>query len=240
VVAGRQPADEPARARENGSGDLELGLDSLDQGTRYLLLTAIVVPRPIAWVSTVDRAGNRNLAPYSYFNICSVTPPIVHFTSIEAKHSIANVRETEEFVINIVSSDLAEAMCISSAEFPHGEDEFGWAKLDATASVRVRPPRVRRAKVALECRLRKLVEMGEGTMAFGDVLHVHLDRSVSSDGRVDPVLLAPVGKLSDTHYTTVTDVYDLEIPQEVERQVQDCRIDSSPAGPRSPVRRGAV
>lgn len=213
------------------SGGLEFDLERLDPRERYFLLTSVVVPRPIAWVSTLDARGNRNLAPYSYFNACSATPPIVHFTSTAAKHSITNVRDTGEFVVNIVSADLAQAMRTSAATFPADQDEFRWAELDDAPSLRVRPPRVRAAKVALECRLRKLLEMGEGTIAFGDVLHIHVDRSVWSDGRVDPELLAPVGRLSGMTYTTVTDVYRLDIPDEIKRQVEDYRIQGGPAGP---------
>jgi flavin reductase (DIM6/NTAB) family NADH-FMN oxidoreductase RutF len=216
---------------ESEPRDLELDLDSLDPRARYFLLTAAVVPRPIAWVSTVDAQGNRNLAPYSYFNICSATPPIVHFTSTAPKHSIANVKTTGEFVVNIVSGELAQAMRTTSAVFGTGEDEFGWARLDAAPSARVGPPRVARAKVALECRLRKLLEMGEGTMAFGDILHVHVDGSVWRDGRIDPTLLAPVGRLSGLSYTTVTDVYSLDIPEEIQRQVEDYRIQGGSAEP---------
>jgi flavin reductase (DIM6/NTAB) family NADH-FMN oxidoreductase RutF len=226
--------DMPHDGRPSSGGephDLEFDLASLDPRSRYFLLTGAVVPRPIAWVSTVDEHDNRNLAPYSYFNACSATPPIVHFTSTAPKHSIANVKATGEFVVNIVSEELAQAMRISSAVFESGQDEFEWAQLDATPSVRVRPPRVARAKVALECRLRRLLEMGEGTMAFGDVLHVHVDRSVWRDGRIDPTLLAPVGRLSGLNYTTVTDVYQLDVPEDVQRQVDDYRIQGGLAGP---------
>lgn len=224
------PADRTS-ASQAQPRDLEFDLDSLDPRARYFLLTSVVVPRPIAWVSTVDERGNRNLAPYSYFNACSATPPIVHFTSTAPKHSIANVKATGEFVVNIVSDDLAQAMRTTSAVFGPGEDEFEWAQLDAAPSVRVRAPRVACAKVALECRLRKLLEMGEGTMAFGDVLHVHVDGSVWRDGRVDPALLGPVGRLSGLDYTTVTDVYRLEIPEAIKRRVEDYRIQGGPAGP---------
>jgi flavin reductase (DIM6/NTAB) family NADH-FMN oxidoreductase RutF len=226
--------DVSAPSQDGGEGDsedLELDLDALDARARYFLLTSVVVPRPIAWVSTLDVHGKRNLAPYSYFNACSATPPIVHFTSTAAKDSLANVRETGEFVINIVSGELAQAMRTTSALFPSSEDEFHWAGLEAAASVRVAPPRVRQAKVALECGLRELIEMGEGTMAFGDVLHIHVDRSVWSDGRVDPALLAPVGRLSGMNYTTVTDVYRLDIPERIKQQVEDYRIQGGPAGP---------
>jgi flavin reductase (DIM6/NTAB) family NADH-FMN oxidoreductase RutF len=218
-------------APQSESRDLEFDLASLDPRSRYFLITGAVVPRPIAWVSTVDEHGKRNLAPYSYFNACSATPPIVHFTSTAPKHSIANVKTTGEFVVNIVSGELAQAMRTSSAVFESGQDEFEWAQLDAAPSVRVRPPRVARAKVALECRLRKLLEMGEGTMAFGDVLHVHVDGSVWRDGRIDPTLLAPVGRLSGVNYTTVTDIYRLDIPEEIQRRVEDYGIQGGPAGP---------
>jgi flavin reductase (DIM6/NTAB) family NADH-FMN oxidoreductase RutF len=211
--------------------DLELDLEELDPRARYFLLTSVVVPRPIAWVSSVDRDGTRNLAPYSYFNACSATPPIVHFTSTTSKDSISNVRDSGEFVVNIVSAELAQAMRTTSAVFPAGEDEFEWAGVQAAPSLRVRPPRVLGAKVALECRLRQLLEMGEGTMAFGDVLHVHVDRSIWRDGRVDPELLAPVGRLSGLNFTTVERVYRLDIPEEIKRVVEDYRIQGGPAGP---------
>jgi flavin reductase (DIM6/NTAB) family NADH-FMN oxidoreductase RutF len=230
------PDDQDMPAERRSSSEprpRELDLDSLDPRARYFLLTSIVVPRPIAWVSTVDERGNRNLAPYSYFNICSATPPIVHFTSTAPKHSIANVKATGEFVVNIVSDDLAQAMRTTSATFEPGEDEFEWARLEAAPSVRVGAPRVARAKVALECRLRKLLEMGEGTMAFGDVLHVHVDGSVWRDGRVDPTLLEPVGRLSGMSYTTISDVYSLEIPEDIRRRVEDYRVRGGAAGPDS-------
>lgn len=235
-AGGATGADGPqAQDGTTGTGGddsgLEFDLQSLDPRARYFLLTSVVVPRPIAWVSTLDADGNRNLAPYSYFNICSATPPIVHFTSSAPKHSIANVRQTREFVVNIVSAELAQAMRTTSATFPAGQDEFGWAGLAAAESLRVRPPRVRSAKVALECRLRKLLQMGEGTIAFGDVLHVHLDRSIWHDGRVDPELLAPVGRLSGMSYATVKDVYRLDIPDDVKRRVADYEIRGGPAGP---------
>jgi flavin reductase (DIM6/NTAB) family NADH-FMN oxidoreductase RutF len=210
---------------------LELDPAALQARERYFLLTSIVVPRPIAWVSTLDAQGARNLAPYSYFNACSATPPIVHFTSTTSRDSIANVRATGEFVVNIVSEDLAEAMRISSAAFDGGEDEFEHAGLRAAPSHTVKPPRVAQAKIALECRLRQILEIGEGTMAFGDVLHVHVERSVYRDGQVDPTLLRPVGRLSGRHYTTVADVYELELPADVRGRAGDYRVRGGPAGP---------
>ncbi|MGA8365330.1 MAG: flavin reductase family protein [Solirubrobacteraceae bacterium] len=218
------PADAP----------LELDLAALEARERYFLLTSVVVPRPIAWVSTLDADGVRNLAPYSYFNACSATPPIVHFTSTTSRDSLANVQATGEFVVNVVSENLAPAMRVSSAALYSGEDEFDVAGLQTIPSRTVAPPRVAGAKVALECRLRRLLEMGEGTMVFGDVHHVHVERSVWRDGRVDPQLLRPVGRLSAPYFTTVTDVYSLDLPEDVKQRVEDYTIRGGPAGPEGP------
>jgi flavin reductase (DIM6/NTAB) family NADH-FMN oxidoreductase RutF len=221
----------PDDARMDAPDALELDPAALQARERYFLLTSVVVPRPIAWVSTLDPDGARNLAPYSYFNACSATPPIVHFTSTSSRDSIANVRATGEFVVNIVSDDIAAAMRVSSAAFDSGEDEFEHAGLRAAPSHTVKPPRVARAKVALECRLRQILEIGEGTMAFGDVLHVHVEQSVWRDGGVDPTLLRPVGRLSGLDYTTVTDVYQLGLPENMRGRASDYRIRGGPAGP---------
>jgi flavin reductase (DIM6/NTAB) family NADH-FMN oxidoreductase RutF len=210
---------------------LELDLATLEQRERYFLLTSVVVPRPIAWVSTLDAEGTRNLAPYSYFNACSATPPIVHFTSTTSRDSLANVRATGEFVVNVVSEDLAQAMRVSSAALYSGEDEFEVAGLQTVPSRTVSPPRVAGAKVALECRLRQLLEIGEGTMVFGDVLHVHVERSVWHEGRVDPTLLRPVGRLSAPYFSTVSEVYSLDLPEDVKRRTSDYTIRGGPSGP---------
>lgn len=219
--------DSPMDAPE----DLELDLAALGERERYFLLTSVIVPRPIAWVSTLDVDGARNLAPYSYFNACSATPPIVHFTSTTSRDSIANVRATGEFVINVVSEDLAPAMRVSSAALHSGEDEFEVAGLQTVPSRTVAPPRVASAKVALECRLRRLLEMGEGTMAFGDVLHAHIEGSVWREGRVDPTLLRPVGRLSAPYFATVSEVYSLDLPVDVKQRAADYTIRGGPAGP---------
>jgi flavin reductase (DIM6/NTAB) family NADH-FMN oxidoreductase RutF len=167
------------------------------------LLTAVVVPRPIAWVSSLAADGGRNLAPHSYFNVISSAPPIVHFTSTGEKDTLRNVRATGEFVVNVVSRPLLEAMNRTAADLPPGEDEFSWSGLEAAPSTRVAPPRVARSPVALECRLRAVLAMGNGNMVFGDVVHVHVDDAVWHDGRVDPGILEPVGRLGGAGYTAV-------------------------------------
>lgn len=179
----------------------------------YFLLTSLVVPRPIAWVSTLSAEGVRNLAPHSYFNAISSSPPIVHFTSTGVKDSLRNVRATGEFVVNVVSRDLLEVMNLTAADFPPGEDEFAWAGLDAAPSQTVAAPRVASARAALECRVREVLSMGNGTMVFGDVLHFHVDDDVWRDGRVAPELLQPVGRLSGAGYAPVDTVLRLPRPR---------------------------
>ena len=191
-----------------------LSLDLADQAPRevYHLLTNVVVPRPIAWVSTVSANGVRNLAPHSYFNIASHDPPIVHFTQTGRKDTLRNVEASGEFVVNIVSRDLAEAMNITAADFPPAEDEFSWAGLEAAASTLVTPPRVAAARAAMECRVRTILPMGNGNMVFGDVLMVHVDTGIWAHGRIDLAALAPVGRLGGSAYATVTDIFKLARP----------------------------
>lgn len=178
----------------------------------YFLLTSLVVPRPIAWVSTLAETGVANLAPHSYYNIISSHPPIVHFTSSGVKDTLRNVRATGEFVVNVVSRDLLEAMNATAANFPAGEDEAAWVGLDTLASDTVGPRRLAAARAALECRLREELVMGNGTMVFGDVLRVHVADAVWRDGRVAPDLLQPVGRLSGSGYTLVDEIVSLGRP----------------------------
>lgn len=178
----------------------------------YFLLTSLVVPRPIAWVSTLSETGVANLAPHSYYNIISSNPPIVHFTSSGLKDTLRNVRATGEFVVNVVSQDLIEAMNATAADFPPGEDEAASVGLATVPSDTVRPRRLAAARAALECRLREELVMGNGTMVFGDVLRVHVADTVWRDGRVAPDLLQPVGRLSGSGYTMVDEVVYLGRP----------------------------
>lgn len=180
----------------------------------YHLLTSLVVPRPIAWVSTLSTKGIRNVAPHSYFNAISSSPLIVHFTSTGTKDSLVNARATGEFVVNIVSMHLAEPMNLTAADFPPDEDEFAWAGLEAAPSRLVNAPRVAAAKAAFECKVVHTVDLGNGSMVFGEVLLAVVDESVIKDGRVDPKLLAPVGRLGGSTYTDAARaLFDLKRPR---------------------------
>lgn len=160
---------------------------------------AIVAPRPIGWISTVDRQGRVNLAPYSFFNAVADTPPVVAFSSSGWKHSIRNVEATGEFVANFACRDLAQAMNRTSAPVADGVNEMVLAGLAAAPSRLVRPPRVAGAPAALECRLLKIERLTalDGTpidnfIAFGQVVAVHIDRSFLKDGRFDTGAARPI------------------------------------------------
>lgn len=166
----------------------------------YFLITSLVVPRPIAWVSTLSKEGVPNVAPHSYFNVISSNPWIVHFTSTGEKDTLRNARATGEFVVNLFGRDLVEKMNFTSADFPPEEDEFEWAGLRTEASQRVAVPRVAGTPAALECRVDDILSKGNGHMVFGDVLIAHVDEGLFRDGRVDPEILRPVGRLSGSLY----------------------------------------
>lgn len=194
------------------AGDYDVDPGQLPEREAYRLLTGLVVPRPIAWVSTVSTAGVRNVAPHSYFNAMSSDPPVVHFTSTGVKDTLTNVRATGEFVINVVDAELLETMNVTSADFPADEDEFAWAGLAATPAATVAPPRVAAAKAHLECTVRGIISIGTGHLVLGDVRHVHVAGDVWSGDRVDQEALRAVGRLSGSGYTVVDDVVRLPRP----------------------------
>lgn len=178
----------------------------------YNLMTSLVVPRPIAWVSTVDADGRRNLAPHSYFNMVSSDPPIVHFTSAGMKDTLQNVRATGEFVVNVVDRPCVEAMNLTAAKMPPEEDEFSWAGVEAVPSSRVRPARVASAPAALECRVIEVKPIGNGVMVFGEVLVVHVAERVWGDGIALPEKIEAVGRLGGSAYSPTNDVFHLPRP----------------------------
>jgi flavin reductase (DIM6/NTAB) family NADH-FMN oxidoreductase RutF len=181
--------------------------------TPYQLMTSLVIPRPIAWVSSLSPEGVRNLAPHSYFNAISSDPIIIHFTSTGVKDSLTNVRATGEFVVNIVDLELVEAMNLTSGDFPPEEDEFDWADLEGAASQTVAPERVARAKAAFECRVVDIVSKGNGHMVFGEVLSIYVDDDILVDGAVDATKLKPVARLGGRQYSVVTETFGIDRPK---------------------------
>ena len=153
---------------------------------------AIVGPRPIGWISTQSKAGVANLAPYSFFNAFNYVPPIIGFSSVGYKDTVRNIEETGEFVWNLVTKDLAEAMNASSAVYPPETSEFDALNLEKASSTLVTPPRVAKAKVAFECKCTEIIQLkgisGEKVktwLVLGEVVKIHIDQSLLKDGVYD-------------------------------------------------------
>ena len=181
---------------------------------------AIVAPRPIGWISSIDGQGRVNLAPYSFFNAFSSRPPIVGFSSESWKDSVRNVEETGEFVCSLVSRDLAEAMNVTAAPVAAGVDEMKLAGLDAAPSRMVRPPRVARAIAALECRKTAVMRLSdvngkelETWLVLGEVVGVHMNEAFLRDGRFDTAAARPVARCGYAgDYAEVTSLFEMIRP----------------------------
>ena len=187
----------------------------------YGLLTSALIPRPIAWVSTVSKKGVLNLAPYSFFNAVASSPPTVMFSPGQrpdgsAKDSLKNAQDTGAFVVNLADEPLAEALNHTSGAWAHGVDEFAQAGLAVAASSLVTPPRVAAAPVALECRVSQFVEVtGSGsTLVLGQVVAVQVRRELlGEDGLIVAERLRPIARLGRNEYSTLGRVFSLERPK---------------------------
>jgi flavin reductase (DIM6/NTAB) family NADH-FMN oxidoreductase RutF len=191
--------------------DLELAPGDWPGADFYRITTALVIPRPVGWISTISAAGTRNLAPYSYFNLMGSDPCYAVFASDGVKDSITNLREVPQFVANIATMDLLERMHFTSADFPREEDENAWAGLTPVASATVRPSRVLEAKAHLECEVAQIFSDRDTHIVLGRLLHVHVGRSVWKDGRIDPRLLDPVCRLSGA-YASLGEHFSIDKP----------------------------
>jgi flavin reductase (DIM6/NTAB) family NADH-FMN oxidoreductase RutF len=187
----------------------------------YRLLVGSVVPRPIAFVSTRSTAGVNNLAPFSFFNAVCGDPPVVLFCPVwrdPMKDTLANVRETREFVVNIVNEDIVEQMNACSAEVPANVDEFAMSGLTPLASDLVNAPRVAESPVSMECKLLQIVEISAqpmgGNIVIGEVLRFHVDDRIIDAGsyKIDAEKLRAVGRMSGYDYTRTRDRFSLVRP----------------------------
>ena len=188
----------------------------------YALMISAITPRPIAWVSTISAGGATNLAPFSFFQGVCASPPTLLFVGAndrngKKKDSVVNVEEVPEFVVNIVSHDLREPMNLTSAPLPHGVSEFEHFQIATTPSTRVRPPRVAAAPVAFECRLDRVVRIGEGPLAgnvvFGTILVMHVADSVlDAGGHIDPRKLDTIGRMGGDYYSRTTELFTIRRP----------------------------
>ncbi len=192
-----------------------LNPDDLDPRDAYKLLIGSVVPRPIAWVSTVSREGRRNLAPFSFFTVASRNPPTLCISigprsddEQPTKDTLDNIRETEELVINAVSLPLANAMHESSRTHPPEVDEFKAAGLTPAPCEAVSAPRIEEAFVSMECRLDRVLPIGGDHLVLGRMVRFHVRDDLYKDGRIDVAALQPLGRLAGD-YTKVEDIFDL-------------------------------
>jgi flavin reductase (DIM6/NTAB) family NADH-FMN oxidoreductase RutF len=206
---------------------VEIDPRTLSPGAAYKLLIGCVVPRPIAWVSTIGPDGVNNLAPFSFFmGVCN-DPPMLAFSagprSAEfaggiggAKDTVRNIEATGGFVVNVVDDALAEQMNRTSGEYPPEVDEFAVAGLTAAPSLAVQAPRVREAPINLECRMTEILRVGRGphSLVLGEIVYFHLRDEIYDHqaGRIDMHRLQPVGRLAGQMYTHVHDLFEMPRP----------------------------
>jgi len=195
-------------------------LDSRDKTLlRHDPFKALIAPRPIGWVSTMSRAGAVNLAPYSFFNAVSERPPMIVFSSNGRKDSLSFAEETREFVWNMATFDLRDAMNETSAALPRGKSEFDFAGLEQAPSRRVAPPRVALSPAALECKVSEIARLKdmdgaptENYLVFGQVVGVHIEEAFIKDGRVDTAAMRPIARCGYFDYAMVDRTFVLPRP----------------------------
>lgn len=197
---------------------------SLNPTRAYLLQLACIQPRPIALVSTRSSQGVGNLAPFSYFTGVASTPPTLCLSIARRnpeKDTYTNIVTTRELVIHMVDRSMAERMVATSADYPPTVDELAACGFTAVASERVKPPRVAEAPIAMECRLRQVVEVAEGDhgahLILATILRYHVREAVWNGGRIDPTSLDPIGRLAGQSYCTCRTQFNLPRPPKPEQ-----------------------
>jgi flavin reductase (DIM6/NTAB) family NADH-FMN oxidoreductase RutF len=184
----------------------------------YKLLISSVVPRPIAWVSSVDADGVANLAPFSYFMAITDEPPTIAFSCSpragNRKDTLRNVEATGEFVVNVVDDDRAEQMNLSSGDYPPELDEFALTKLTPAPSVVVKAPRVAEAPISMECTVVRILPVGRAHLTLGEIVQWHVRDDVydAATGRLDMHRLRPVGRLTGNLYSHIHDIFEMKRP----------------------------
>jgi flavin reductase (DIM6/NTAB) family NADH-FMN oxidoreductase RutF len=182
----------------------------------YQLLTSLVVPRPIAWVSTLDAEGHGNLAPHSFFTVASGRPPVILFSSLGRKDTVRNVEATREFVVSFTSEAVLDQVNASSAPFEHGDDEAEQLGITTEPSATVAPPRVAQSPASIECRLERIVEVGSAYVVFGLVTAITVRDDVLVDGLPAMEHLRPVSRLGGEEWGRPPEVFRLARPKRPE------------------------
>jgi flavin reductase (DIM6/NTAB) family NADH-FMN oxidoreductase RutF len=195
----------------------------------YSILLNSVAPRPIAWVSTVSASGRPNLAPFSFFNCVCVDPPLLAFAPGlrrpkqadaghgEAKDTLRNIREIKEFVVNIVTHELREAMNVTSGEYEASVNEFELAKLTPRGSTIVRPPGVAESPVGFECKLHQILDFStaptSGSLVIGEIVSIHMNNEHLKDGKLDRDSMDLIGRMGGLQYTRTTQRFEMVRPK---------------------------
>ena len=200
-------------------GIVTLDPSQVSANDAYRLLVTAIVPRPIAFVSTISKNGIYNLAPFSFFNGFCGDPPIVGFSpnNNPPKDSLVNARDTGEFVVNIVTEDIAEQMNLTAGRYPPEVDEFQVAKLTAGPCVMVKAPRVMESPISMECRVTQILELSNrpqgNSLVLGQVVYFHVDDAVLDEkGQIDSAKLRAIGRMGGTAYSRTTDVLHMTRP----------------------------
>jgi flavin reductase (DIM6/NTAB) family NADH-FMN oxidoreductase RutF len=187
----------------------------------YQLMIGAIVPRPIAFVSTISANGVANLAPFSFFTAASADPPVICFSPMvrangTTKDTLNNIRETKEFVVNIVPEEIAGQMNNCSGEYAPDVDEFAVSGLTQVASEVVRPPRVLESPVQMECRLMQIVEVSAkpsgGSVVFGEIVRFHVRDGIANGFKIDPDRLNAIGRMGGPTFVRTRDRFDLTRP----------------------------
>jgi len=191
---------------------LSIDPSSISTAKLHGYLLSSVSPRPIAFASTIDKEGNVNLSPYSFFNVFSANPPILIFSPARrvrdntTKHTLQNVLDVQEAVINIVNYDMVQQMSLSSTEYPKGVNEFVKAGFNEIASEVVKPPRVAEAPVQLECKVQQVIELGTeggaGNLVIAEVVRLHVSEEIlDADGKIDAFKIDTVARMGGNWYS---------------------------------------
>lgn len=205
---------------------MEIDPTTISYKSVYKIMTGSILPRPIGWISSIDSSGRPNLAPFSFFNaVCSNPPTVLFCSSIrgsdgKTKDTLNNVRATNEFVVNIVTEELLQAMNASSIEAPPDFDEFNYAGLTLAPSVMIKPPRVKESPIHYECRVKQIIDIsdqpGGASIVIGSIIHIHVDDGVMfGEDKIDLTALKPIGRLMGSGYCRVTDIIEIERPKNI-------------------------
>jgi flavin reductase (DIM6/NTAB) family NADH-FMN oxidoreductase RutF len=199
---------------------MQFNPQDLEQSAIYKLLTGIVIPRPIGWISTISEDGIYNLAPFSYFNVVGDDPPHIMFSTVHSNHSnkdtLNNVVATKQFVVNMVTEDLVEQMNLTSQPIAANESEFELAGLTPIESKLVLPPRVKECKITMECEMVHHYKLensktGGATIVIGKIVLFHIDESVILDNyKINIENYKPISRLAGSNYSKLGEIFSIK------------------------------